>query len=58
MAVKFRSDILKYYLMLNYIDLGKNNLSLIIRNISIEVVHFVDAITNIIKITNNSIMIF
>ena len=57
MAVKFRSDILKHYLMLNYIDLGKNNLSLIIRNISIEVVHFVSAITNIIKITNDSIMI-
>ena len=55
--VKFRSDLLKYYLKLNYLDLIKNNISVIIRNISIEVVHFSSAITNVIKILNDTIMI-
>lgn len=55
--VKFRSDLLKHYLMLNYLDLKKDNLPSIIRNISIEVVHFSSALTNIIKISNDSIII-
>ncbi len=55
--VKFRSDLLKQYLNLNYLDLTKNNISVIIRNISIEVVHFSSALTNIIKILNDTIMI-
>jgi ATP-binding cassette, subfamily B, bacterial PglK len=56
--LKFRSDLLKHYLMLNYLDLIKNNISIIIRNISIEANHFSSAITNIVKITHDSIMIF
>mgnify|MGYP001162184401 CR=1 FL=1 len=55
--VKFRADLLKHYLNISYLDLIKNNISVIIRNISIEVVHFSSAITNIIKILNDSIMI-
>jgi ATP-binding cassette subfamily C protein len=55
--VKFRADLLKHYLNLSYLDLIKNNLSTIIRNISIEVVHFSSAITNIIKILNDMVMI-
>ena len=56
--LKFRSDLLKHYLMLNYLDLIRNNISIIIRNISIEANHFSSAITNIVKITHDSIMIF
>jgi len=55
--VKFRLDLLKHYLKLSYLDMIKNNLSAIIRNISIEVVHFSAAVTSLIKITNDSIMI-
>jgi ATP-binding cassette, subfamily B, bacterial PglK len=55
--VKFRLDILNHYLTLSYLDIIKNNLSLIIRNISIEVVHFSAALTSLIKIANDSIMI-
>lgn len=55
--VKFRADLLKHYLSLSYLDLIKNNISVIIRNISIEVVHFSSALTNIIKIWNDVIMI-
>ena len=44
--VKFRLDLLKHYLKLSYLDMIKNNLSAIIRNISIEVVHFSAAVTS------------
>ena len=55
--LKFRSDLFKHYLMLNYLDLIKNNISIIIRNITIEANHFSSAITNLVKITHDSIMI-
>ena len=55
--VKFRLDLLNHYLSLSYLDIIKNNISLIIRNISIEVVHFSAALTSLVKIANDSIMI-
>lgn len=55
--VKFRLDLLNYYLNLSYLNLIKNNISVIIRNISIEVVHFSSALTSLIKILNDTVMI-
>ncbi len=55
--VKFRSDLLNHYLNLSYLDLIKNNISVIIRNITIEVVNFSAALTSVVKIANDAIMI-
>ncbi len=56
--LKFRSDLLRHYLMMNYLNIIKNNISIIIRNISIEASHFSSSITHFIKLTHDSIMIF
>ena len=55
--IKYRLNLFNYYLDLNYLDLIKTNISLIIRNITIEATHFSSAITNLIKLAQEAIMI-
>ena len=55
--IKFRLDLFRHYLKLPFLDLIKSNIPIILRNITIEANHLSSAITNLVKIVQNTITI-